>query len=776
MLAGVLDIESSEKAARFVRTCDAFNIPLLTFVDVPGFLPGVDQEYGGIIRHGAKLLYAYCEATVPRIQIITRKAYGGAYVVMNSKSIGADLAYAWPTAELAVMGPQGAVEIVYRRELQQAADPCGAPRRTGRRVHREVRQPVQRRRARLRRRRHRPRRDPPEDRRRPAHAAHQARRASPSQARQHAALNGRTGLRFASRSLRSLRLAACARVAPCARRLPGGRSPTRAAVHGGFVRDRETSTILATPTDDGGCGNRCGGRGALAEALVVESVPAVRVPRWRFSNRWWVTPLPTRRERPRSTVIADGTTATLDNVDITTVADDLIVAHQAGCRRRRRSSHRPAARLDPPHRQPRGPDTCRGPEGELLCRLGTVNDLHFGEIECGKIDDDPRGPIQRVEPGEPPHPDTMNHAAVAEMAAADLVGRRSSRATSPTMAPTTSSPRSRRATALRSAIGCTSCAATTTPIAVSSAYTGDEWIDLPGVSIALLDTVIARTDDRHDQLRAAGVARRHVGCGRSAGDRDGPPSTMDRRVPVTTSTSGSIPTAATASRSRRRQSADRRLHRRPHPSTSRPARWRAACPSIEVGCVKDFPGTWAEYRVYEGGITQVVHRMSSPEALRWSDRCRHLMADFGIDYETYALGKLGGPVLQHPAAVRAAFEDAAAALLTTIERVEPHQWELPGLGVWTVRELTAHTLRAFTTIERYLVAEPTVDRLIVDAADYYRIVLADPTCTPASPSEVGSRGSADRSGRRKRGHRATSARPRCFDRRRRCGRDDRRAR
>jgi acetyl-CoA carboxylase carboxyltransferase component len=123
VLAGVLDIDSSEKAARFVRTCDAFNIPLVTFVDVPGFLPGVDQEYGGIIRHGAKLLYAYCEATVPRIQIITRKAYGGAYVVMNSKSIGADLAYAWPSAELAVMGPQGAVEIVFRRELQMAADP-----------------------------------------------------------------------------------------------------------------------------------------------------------------------------------------------------------------------------------------------------------------------------------------------------------------------------------------------------------------------------------------------------------------------------------------------------------------------------------------------------------------------------------------------------------------------------------------------------------------------------------------------------------------------------
>ena len=121
-LAGTLDIDASEKAARFVRTCDAFNVPLVTFVDVPGFLPGTDQEYGGIIRHGAKLLYAYCEATVPRVQVITRKAYGGAYVVMNSKSIGADLAFAWPSAEVAVMGPQGAVNIIFRKELDQADD------------------------------------------------------------------------------------------------------------------------------------------------------------------------------------------------------------------------------------------------------------------------------------------------------------------------------------------------------------------------------------------------------------------------------------------------------------------------------------------------------------------------------------------------------------------------------------------------------------------------------------------------------------------------------
>ena len=122
-LAGVLDIDSSEKAARFVRVCDAFNVPLVTFVDVPGFLPGVGQEHGGIIRHGAKLLYAYCEATVPRIQVITRKAYGGAYVVMNSKSIGADLAFAWPSAELAVMGATGAVEILHRTEIAEADDP-----------------------------------------------------------------------------------------------------------------------------------------------------------------------------------------------------------------------------------------------------------------------------------------------------------------------------------------------------------------------------------------------------------------------------------------------------------------------------------------------------------------------------------------------------------------------------------------------------------------------------------------------------------------------------
>jgi propionyl-CoA carboxylase beta chain len=121
-LAGVLDINASVKGARFVRFCDAFNIPLITFEDVPGFLPGTQQEFGGIIKHGAKLLFAFAEATVPKITVITRKAYGGAYCVMASKHIRTDINYAWPTAEIAVMGPEGAVNIVYRRELEKAPE------------------------------------------------------------------------------------------------------------------------------------------------------------------------------------------------------------------------------------------------------------------------------------------------------------------------------------------------------------------------------------------------------------------------------------------------------------------------------------------------------------------------------------------------------------------------------------------------------------------------------------------------------------------------------
>jgi acetyl-CoA carboxylase carboxyltransferase component len=122
-LAGVLDIDSSDKIARFVRFCDAFNLPLITFVDTPGYMPGVAQEHGGIIRHGAKVIYAYCEATVPKISVVVRKAMGGAYIAMSSKQMRTDLAYAWPSAEIAVMGPEGAINILYREELRKAEDP-----------------------------------------------------------------------------------------------------------------------------------------------------------------------------------------------------------------------------------------------------------------------------------------------------------------------------------------------------------------------------------------------------------------------------------------------------------------------------------------------------------------------------------------------------------------------------------------------------------------------------------------------------------------------------
>ncbi|MFI1401041.1 acyl-CoA carboxylase subunit beta [Streptomyces sp. NPDC020681] len=139
--AGVLDMRASEKAARFVQLCDAFNIPLVTLVDVPGFLPGVDQEHGGIIRHGAKLLYAYCNATVPRVSVVIRKAYGGAYIVMDSESVGADLALAWPTNEIAVMGAEGAANVIFRREIASADDPESVRARLAKEYKSEIMNP-----------------------------------------------------------------------------------------------------------------------------------------------------------------------------------------------------------------------------------------------------------------------------------------------------------------------------------------------------------------------------------------------------------------------------------------------------------------------------------------------------------------------------------------------------------------------------------------------------------------------------------------------------------
>ena len=190
VLSGVLDINASVKGARFVRFCDAFNIPLVTFEDVPGFLPGTQQEFGGIIKHGAKLLFAFAEATVPKLTVITRKAYGGAYCVMSSKHIRTDANFAWPTAEIAVMGPEGAVNIVYKRELEgvRAEDRASVRARKNRRIPRTLRQSLHSRRTRLHRRRDRTPRDAPPADSRPAIARQQARHQPKKETRQHPAV------------------------------------------------------------------------------------------------------------------------------------------------------------------------------------------------------------------------------------------------------------------------------------------------------------------------------------------------------------------------------------------------------------------------------------------------------------------------------------------------------------------------------------------------------------------------------------------------------------
>ena len=188
VLAGVLDINASVKAARFVRFCDAFNIPIVTFVDVPGFLPGTAQEHGGIIRHGAKLLYAYAEATVPKLTVITRKAYGGAYCVMSSKHMRGDINLAWPTAEIAVMGPEGAVNIIFRKEIAEAADPEETRARLVAEYREQVRQSLRRRLARLHRCRHRAARNPPAADQRAGDAAKQAGHQSAEEAWEYSAV------------------------------------------------------------------------------------------------------------------------------------------------------------------------------------------------------------------------------------------------------------------------------------------------------------------------------------------------------------------------------------------------------------------------------------------------------------------------------------------------------------------------------------------------------------------------------------------------------------
>lgn len=324
-------------------------------------------------------------------------------------------------------------------------------------------------------------------------------------------------------------------------------------------------------------------------------------------------------------------------MDITTVADDLIVAHRAGEGGEvvRLTDLHPASIY---HVGNYEVQTLPRPPGELLCRFGTVNDLHFGEVECGKIDGDPRGPIERVEPGEPPHPVTMNQAAVAEMAATGLAavivkGDVSNDGTDDEFTAFEACYRDAFGDRLHVTRG------NHDSYRGQHCYASDEWIELPGVCVALLDTVLpeqttgtistAQLQWLEDLVAAAdrpvivlGHHQQWISGRRHPGYFGLDPDSSDALSAVAARHSRIVAYAAG------------------HTHRHRLRQMSCGVPSIEVGCVKDFPGTWAEYRVYDGGITQVVHRLSSPKALNWSERCRHLLADFGIDYERYALGNL----------------------------------------------------------------------------------------------------------------------------------------
>lgn len=324
-------------------------------------------------------------------------------------------------------------------------------------------------------------------------------------------------------------------------------------------------------------------------------------------------------------------------MDITTVADDLVVAHDG---------------LDVYQLDGLAPDsevevrgvtvrTLSRPAGALLCRFGTVNDVHFGEVECGRIDDHPEGPIQRVGPDEDPYPETMNRAAVAEMLDADLAavfvkGDLSVDGRPDEWAAFEACYRDSFADRLHVVRG------NHDSYQGQAEYAGDQWVELPGVAVALMDTAIpgkttgwlsaeqldwldahAAATDRpvvvmghHQQWTSSGDGRRSDDYfGLHPDPSDALADLITRRRSIVAYTAG-------------------------HTHRHRVRHLTSGVPTIEVGCVKDFPGTWAEYRVYEGGLMQVVHRISGAAALAWSERCRHLYSDFGVDYERYALGAL----------------------------------------------------------------------------------------------------------------------------------------
>jgi len=325
-------------------------------------------------------------------------------------------------------------------------------------------------------------------------------------------------------------------------------------------------------------------------------------------------------------------------VDITTVADDLIVLHD-GATVTRYEQLSPATEYTFAGQRI---TTLARPPGELLCRVATVNDVHFGEQECGRIDDHTDGPIQRPRPGEPPYPETMNRAAAQEIAAIEpaavvVKGDLSQDGRPEEWAAFEACYRPPFGQRLHVVRG------NHDAYHGQIEYSGDQCIELPGVIVALLDTVIperttgALSAEQLDWLdtlaaeadRAVLVMGHHQQWVAAEGD--------DRRSPDYFGLHPDSSDALAAVVARR---ASIVAYTAGHTHRHRVRAMSCGVPSIEIGCVKDFPGTWAEYRVYEGGFTQVVHRISSPAALDWSERCRNLYRDFGIDYEHYALGAL----------------------------------------------------------------------------------------------------------------------------------------
>lgn len=347
-----------------------------------------------------------------------------------------------------------------------------------------------------------------------------------------------------------------------------------------------------------------------------------------------MTSLNAARPRARSSHGRCPHAGTLRAVDVTTVAADLIVVHAGAVVHRR--DH---LRADTDHRiAGRTVRTAAAPRGALLSRIATVNDLHFGEVDCGRLEQLDLGPIQRVEPGEAPYPWTMNAGAVAEIVsvAPDLVVVKGD---------VTTDGLDEEWAAFHECYGPVSDRLLTVRGNHDAQHdgqieaAGDRYVNLPGVSVVLLDTVApgrangvldadqlerldehARTADRpvlvmghHPQWLEGPRSDDHFGLHPDSSEALS--EVVARRRSIVAYTAG-------------------------HTHRHRVLPMPCGAPSIEVGCVKDFPGTWAEYRVHEGAIVQVVHRISTPEALRWSERCRHLYRDFGVDYETYALGCL----------------------------------------------------------------------------------------------------------------------------------------